>query len=137
MTITIDDLCRDPQRGIDRRVEYPLTASIQHNLDNLAWKLNDLCRRLPKAFLPLKITSGYRPGHYNKEAGGAPGSLHMTGMACDFANVGNALGSYLLTNPKILEDSGLYAEHPEATKGNQRLHLQSKPPKSGKRFFYP
>ena len=135
--ITLDDLCRDPQRGIDRRVEFPLTSDVQRNLDDLAWRLNHLCRLLPKSFLPLKITSGYRPGYYNKQAGGAVNSLHVSGSACDFANVGNALGSYLLANPQILEECKLWAEHPEATKGNQRLHLQSKPPKSGKRFFYP
>jgi hypothetical protein len=136
-TITIDDLCRDPQTGADRRIDYPLTADVQHNLDDLAWRLNMFVRELPTVFLPLVITSSYRPGHFNRQAGGSPNSHHLHGRAVDLANIGNALGSYLKENSGILERCQLWAEDPDATLKTQHLHLQTKPPRSGRRFFRP
>jgi hypothetical protein len=34
--------------------------------------------------VPLKVTSWYRPGRYNRLIGGAMASAHISGLACDF-----------------------------------------------------
>lgn len=135
--IEVSDLTRDPQRGINRAIEYPPDMTVAGNLNTLATRLNKLVRRLPASFLPLVITSGYRPGHYNTNAGGAYNSPHKLGKAVDLSNVGNALGSYLKENQSILEECELWAEDPDATLKTQHLHLQTSPPPSGRRFFKP
>lgn len=64
---------------------------------------------------------------------GRPGSTHKEGLGIDIFDFNEALDNWL-TNPK-LEAYGLYREAPEATKG--WCHLQSRPPRSGARTYYP
>jgi hypothetical protein len=59
----------------------------------------------------------------------------MTGQAIDLADPDGDLDEWCLEHPDMLELYGLWQEHPSATKG--WAHLQSVPPKSGKRCFYP
>lgn len=59
----------------------PPDSIIEANLEMTAERMN-----LIRAFLkrPVIVTSWYRPVTYNEEIGGARGSAHMSGLACDF-----------------------------------------------------
>ena len=64
---------------------------------------------------------------------GAPRSAHKQAKAVDVFDPTDALEKWC--NDAILSRHGLYREHPSATPG--WFHLQSKPPGSGRRTFYP
>lgn len=90
---------------------------------------------LPEAIAP-KVNSGWRPAWYNATvANAAPKSKHITGEAIDLADPEGALDDYLLDRPELLAKHELWMEHPSATKAY--THLQSVPPKSGRRAFFP
>jgi hypothetical protein len=113
-----------------REVEYPLTTELFLNLSELLTCLNVVRAAYGK---PMYVTSGYRPGRFNKAAGGAKGSAHLTCQACDFADGDGALAKWLLANLHVLEEAGLWLESPAKTKG--WVHLQSRP--VGPRVFMP
>ena len=115
-----------------RDSEYPLTPELESNLVNLLISVNKFREIYGK---PLLVSSLYRPGVYNKAAGGAKKSNHMVCLAVDFADADGSLDSYCLNNLKVLEECGLYLESPEHTLG--WTHLQVVPPASGKRVFKP
>ena len=84
----------------------------------------------------LKVASGWRPPEVNaKTAGAALKSKHMTGHAIDLVDPDGDLDQWCLDNQSELELLQLWQEHPAATKN--WCHLQSIPPKSGNRVFYP
>lgn len=62
-------------------------------------------------------------------------SKHLAGLAVDIADNDGRIGRWLYDNQKILENIGLWMEHPNFTKG--WVHVQSSPPKSLKRVFIP
>lgn len=113
-----------------RDVEYPLTSEMEANLPKLLIALNKFRVAYGK---PMNVTSGYRPGKYNKAAGGAPNSSHLTCEACDFADPDADLKDWIIKHPSILEECGLYQEHPSQTP--TWVHLQVRPTKSGRRVF--
>lgn len=115
-----------------REREVPLSKEQEDNLSKLLIAVNKFRNIYGK---PLKVSSGYRPGVYNKAAGGAKKSNHMVCLAVDFADADGSLDSYCLNNLKVLEECGLYLESPEHTLG--WTHLQVVPPASGKRVFKP
>lgn len=115
-----------------REGEYPLTPILQRNLSNLLSQLNVLRRRYGK---PMIVSSGYRPGKYNVQAGGAPRSAHLTCEACDFHDPRRELRDYILANPEILDLCELYMEDPRRTP--TWVHLQTRPTPSGNRVFIP
>ena len=83
-----------------------------------------------------KITSGWRPPAINAATpNAAPRSKHMSGHAIDISDPEGDLDEWCLAHPEQLEAIGLWQEHPSATKS--WCHLQTVPPKSGKRVFYP
>lgn len=85
---------------------------------------------------PRGVNSGWRPSAINAATpGSAQFSKHMTGQACDLADPHGDLDEWCLDNLEILEQLGLWLEHPAATKG--WCHVQTVPPRSGKRVFYP
>lgn len=73
---------------------------------------------------------GWRPPECSE---GAPHSSHKEGRGVDVADAGNALDDML--TDEVLEQFGLYREHPSATK--HWCHLTDKAPGSGNRSFYP
>lgn len=84
------------------------------------------------------VSSGWRPPSVNAgTAGAAPNSKHMTGQAIDLYDPDGDLDEWLITpdGQKVMTDVGLWHEHPSATKG--WAHLQTLPPRSGRRTFYP
>lgn len=83
-----------------------------------------------------KVTSGWRPPKVNAGVpNAAVRSKHMTGQAIDIADPEGDLDEWCMTNQAVLEEVQLWLEHPSATKG--WCHLQTIPPKSGRRVFYP
>lgn len=129
--------------------EVPSLA-VEKNAAELLVRLNALL-----AFLGMKtgLDSGWRPPKYNAElrrlwiqSGGMKGantainSKHITGEAADVRdNQTQDLANRLLNDPTILEKYNLWMEHPSATRGRitNWCHLQSVPPASGRRVFYP
>jgi len=115
-----------------RAVHYPLTATEKQNMEKLLIAVN-LLRDLYNK--PMKVSSGYRPGVYNKAADGANRSCHLTCEAIDLQDTDRLLTAWLLTNLDILEDAGLYMEDNKSTP--TWVHLQIRAPRSGKRIFIP
>lgn len=115
-----------------REVANPLTTECYHNLDKLLEALNKFRVIYGKIMV---VTSGYRPAAINAAAGGAKASNHMICLAADFRDPDGSLDSYCLNHPEILEQCGLWQEHPDSTPG--WAHLQCVPPKSGNRVFRP
>lgn len=100
------------------------------NLMELRARLNQLGFKPPRVF-----TCTYRNPEHNARVGGAKKSSHLTGRACDIADSDGKLKDYLRMNIELLEECDLYAEDFEST--STWVHLQSVPPKSGKRIFKP
>jgi len=113
-----------------RDSEYPLTPELESNLNKLLEAVNKFRTAYGK---PMIVSSGWRPGKYNKAAGGAAKSAHVTCEAVDFADADGKLKAYVAKNPKILEQCGLYMEDPGATK--TWMHVQTRPTKN--RIFKP
>lgn len=105
--------------GRDR--EYPLTKEMEANLAVLLVRVNKLRQIWGK---PLVVTSGYRPGYYNTRAGGAPNSAHTTCEAVDFLDKGQELSSWLVQNPDILRECGLFLENPKFTRTWAHLDIR-------------
>lgn len=115
-----------------RHTEYPLTAELEENFGKLLKAVNVVRERFMQ---PMIVSSGYRPGHYNKDANGAKGSLHKTLQAVDFKDENRKLAYFLENNEHILEEAGLYMEQPAFTP--TWVHLQTRAPRSGNRIFIP
>lgn len=115
-----------------RDKEFPLDKALEANLNALLTALNAFRAHYG---VPMKVSSGYRPGHYNKDAGGASNSSHKTCEACDFSDQSGLLDAYCEANLDILAECGLYLEDPDHTVG--WCHLTTRAPKSGHRVFIP
>ena len=116
-----------------REKTSPLTPEMELNLQALLIGLNKFRTIYGK---PMKVASGYRPPEINsKIKGAAKKSNHMVCLACDFVDIDGSLDLYCANNLKILEECGLYLEHPKWTK--TWCHLQVAKPSSGKRIFIP
>lgn len=82
------------------------------------------------------LRSGWRPRAFNSMVPNAKvASLHLTCEAIDLDDEDGELRDFCMANLGTLESLGLWMEHPASTKG--WCHVQIKPPKSGKRVFYP
>jgi hypothetical protein len=84
------------------------------------------------------VSSGWRPPSFNATVpGAAPKSKHMTGQAIDLYDPDGDLDAWLVKTDgqRVMQDLGIWHEHPAATKG--WAHIQSVPPRSGRRTFYP
>lgn len=93
-------------------------------------------RAITKDDEPRTVTSGWRPPAINAATpNAAPRSRHITGQAIDISDPEGDLDEWCLDHPEILQSIGLWQEHPSATKS--WCHVQTVPPKSGKRVFYP
>jgi hypothetical protein len=116
-----------------RDKKYPLTDELRSNTDELVEKVRELLTRFGEA---RRVTSGWRPPQVNATTpGAAKRSLHMTCEAVDLEDADGQLDDWCLDHPEVLQEIGLWQEHPAATKG--WCHLQVVPPRSGKRVFYP
>ena len=141
--VTLKDYFRD------FRERYPLemTPAIEGNALRTVDLVSQLLARALKAGVLLEIhpetktylSSGWRPPSYNaKVKNAAVKSKHMTGEAADIYDPNDGdLDNWLMSKPgqKAMVELGLWHEHPSATKG--WAHVQTRPPNSGNRTFYP
>ena len=128
-------------KGRDQVYKTDLTQEIITNATETIRRANLLLDRYAKSCNdhdPRGCNSGWRPSALNAAVkGAAKKSNHMLGLAVDIADQGGALDKWLLTEEgqQALIEIGLWMEHPSATPG--WTHVQTVPPKSGRRVFYP
>lgn len=137
---------QDYWMGRDREFPMAMSPDLERNALRMVELANKVLILAKSAGVTLQtsprtgtvVSSGWRPASVNaKTAGAAPNSKHMTGQAIDLYDPDGDLDEWLMTpdGQKVLADLGVWMEHPAATKG--WCHLQSMPPRSGRRVFYP
>jgi hypothetical protein len=122
--------------GRDEQYPLAMTPEIEANAERLLGLVNALLAIYGDNH--TKVNSGWRPPSVNAATPNAAlHSKHMTGQAIDLADPDGELDDWLASDAGLdaLNKIGLWVEHPAATKG--WAHLQSMPPKSGRRVFYP
>lgn len=113
----------------DRAGSREITNSVNQNAKEFLYRVNNLLKDLK---LTARFSSGFRTTRSNSTlSNAAKKSKHTTGQAGDLE--GQAVGKMLLKFPEFLEEHDLCMEHPDCTP--TWTHLQSVPPKSGKRIF--
>lgn len=123
----------DYYMGRDRQFRGELTRELRANARDTLRRVNRLLRR---AGLMRKVTSGWRPATVNATVpGAAHGSKHISCIAVDLEDRDGALDAWCMANLDVLEELGLWLEHPDATP--DWCHLQTQPPRSGNRVFEP
>lgn len=120
-----------------RDVAYPLalTPDIKRNAITTVALANELLALFGQR---RKVNSGWRPPAVNAATPNAAAmSKHMLGQAIDLADPEGDLDEWLMGDigQAAMTRIGLWHEHPAATKG--WAHLQTVPPRSGRRTFYP
>lgn len=132
--------------GRDKLYPLELSTEVLKNAELTVDLVNKLLTRAAQAGVSLPMgpntkshfSSGWRPHSVNattKRA--AVRSLHITGQAADIYDPIGALDKWLMTadGQKALTELGLWMEHPSAT--SSWSHVQTKPPRSGRRVFHP
>jgi hypothetical protein len=126
--------------GRDTTHKAELTEEIKANAEITVDRVNRLLEAFGK---DRRVNSGWRPAAVNAATPkAAKRSKHMMAQACDIEDKDGELDKFCMSNLKVLEDIGLWLEHPSATKTPDRFgegwcHVQIVPPKSGNRVFYP
>lgn len=127
--------------GRDKQYAAELTQQIISNAQETVKRANALLaifhEQNPESAI-RGVNSGWRPPEVNSNVKGAAlKSKHMTGEAVDISDADNSLDAWLMTDSgqKALTDIGLWLEHPSSTP--HWAHVQTVPPGSGHRVFYP
>jgi len=121
-------------KGRDKQFAAELTDEIRQNARTTIALANAMLEEA--GVLDCEVSSGWRPAAVNAVTkGAAKKSNHMLGLAVDIVDIDGKLGKWALSNLKVLERLGLWLEHPTATRG--WLHVQTVPPRSGRRVFQP
>lgn len=132
--------------GRDKQYPFALSTDIKRNAETTVELANKLLTLAKVAGVTLEtnprtktiVSSGWRPPEVNAAVPGAAAkSKHMTGQAIDLYDPDGDLDDWCMSDggQKVLADLGLWLEHPSATKG--WCHVQTVPPRSGRRVFYP
>lgn len=127
--------------GRDAKYAAELTQAIRDNATDLLQRVNTLLdsNGLTVEISPVTgspVNSGWRPAVINASTyNSALHSKHMTGQAIDLHDPDGTLDDWCMARLSRLAEAGLWLEHPASTKG--WCHLQSVPPHSGNRVFYP
>lgn len=143
--ITTEDYFTGPGR-VRRDLAYPadLTSEIRDNAAETVRRVNLILFSMAQGGVVLKVDpstgslshSGWRPPAVNAATkGAAKKSNHMLGLADDLFDPDGALDAWCLANLPVLEEVGLWLEHPDATP--EWCHLQIRAPRSGNRVFRP
>lgn len=137
---------RDYWMGRDVHYGLQLSTDIRSNAARTVELVNQLLARAEAAGVcPTAsdngfgcVNSGWRPASVNAQTPrAAKNSRHIMGQAIDISDDDGLLDDWLLSveGQRALEEIGLWMEHPSATKG--WCHLQTVPPASKRRVFYP
>lgn len=127
-----------------REASYTLSDLLVQNAEVTIIRANQVLNKARAAGVVLHINprtlslvaSGWRPPEVNASTPGAAAlSKHMTCEAVDIYDPEGTLDDFVFHAPELLEYLNLWLEHPAATKN--WCHLQTKPPRSGRRVFYP
>jgi uncharacterized protein YcbK (DUF882 family) len=125
---------------------FEQTPEVQANLLNTVLAMNVVRAAYGK---PMVRTSGLRTiadhlrvyrelaakrGAKFDESKVPMGSKHLTGQAIDISDPDGSLMDWCLANVTVLEDAKVWLEERDE---QPRVHFQTVPPKSGKRFFKP
>ena len=110
---------------MNRHWEYPLTEADAVNMARVWFRVNKLLSQYPANLTQPLVSSGYRPGHYNTQAGGAARSTHLTCEAVDVRDPGNGLDQWLDQHPNKLIECELWREAPDRSPG--WVHLDIRP----------
>lgn len=129
-------------KGRDKLFVTQLTPTIRRNAEETVRRANFLLEMFysanPMAAKGRGCNSGWRPAQVNASTkGAAKNSPHMTAEAIDIGDDDEMLDKWLMTQAgqKALESVGLWIEHPSATP--RWTHVQTRPPASGRRVFFP
>lgn len=110
-----------------------LTVEVSANLEALFKAMDAIREHFGK---PITVHVAYRPDAYNKQIGGAKHSSHIEGKACDFHVVGmdcDEVRQNILDNG-LLDSLNLRMED---LPGSSWVHLDTRQPLNGHRFFKP
>lgn len=119
--------------GRDVAHAHELSAELLANAEIIVARANELLCLAGHAGI---VNSGWRPKTINASVPNAsPRSRHLTCQAIDLADEDDTLDAWCLAHVELLEQLGLWLEHPQATPG--WCHLQIVPPRSGRRVFMP
>jgi hypothetical protein len=122
--------------GRDVLYVHELTKEIRANARETIRRVNLLLIRA--GFAERKghdSRSGWRPRAVNAATpNAAPLSKHLLALADDVEDNDKAVQQWCMVHLDVLEELGLWMEHPRDTP--TWCHLQTVPPKSGKRVFY-
>jgi hypothetical protein len=123
----------DYYMGRDREYHAELTPELRANARETVGRVNRLLKR---AGFTRRVTSGWRPAAVNATVpGAAKGSKHISCIAIDLEDRDGTLDAWCMAHLDVLEELGLWLEHPDATP--DWCHLQTLPPRSGNRVFQP
>lgn len=134
----------DYYRGRDLKFPLELTEERRANAVETVKRVNLLLTALAGAGVAVEaapqsgspVTSGWRPASINASTPRAAlRSKHMTCQACDIYDPAGDIDEWCYENQTVLAQIGLWLEHPSSTKG--WCHVQTVPPGSGRRVFYP
>ncbi len=110
---------------MSREVEYPLGIVEASNLEVLLERINNFgFDYFSKSGKNLIVSSGYRPGRYNEECGGAACSTHLVCGAVDLKDADMKLKEFILKYPTLLEKYDIFMEDPGKT--STWVHLDIK-----------
>lgn len=141
MRITLDNYL------MGRQALFPEDyATVKVPAEQTVQKVNNLLAVLEAEGVKLEanprtgsiVNSGWRPLTINNQVkGAAVRSKHITAEACDLYDPEGVIDDYLMSEAgqRVLTSARLWLEHPAATKGWS--HVQTVPPASGRRTFYP
>jgi hypothetical protein len=109
----------------------PVSDELMRNAEELLEKIELLEHELDLTFV---LSSGYRPPAVTDSIAGAHhGDAHESCQGIDIHDPDLLISKELQASPGLLEKCGLYLESPISSANH--CHLQSRPPKSGKRVF--
>lgn len=131
-------------KGRDKRFLADFTSVVRHNAEVTVNIVNELLQRAGRSDID-SVNSGWRPRAVNDAtANSGANSMHITGEAVDLNDPDRTLATWCIDNIDVLVSLGLWMEHPAwCLKVDDKgvvwkwVHLQTRPPKSGRRIYRP